>query len=171
MSRLFLRVCPIIQYNSLPLKAFSSMSAPQSKRQRVDSPHYELLYHPGIPGRGEFIRLMFEAAEIKYSDPANEDPPSEAGLNGYSIVKDICDPESLGDDDGNPPVLAPPALRVKGAGKSGKALVVHQTPAIMEYLGKRLGLAGQDEVENVWVSQIALTALDMNNECHDTHRK
>lgn len=146
------------------------MSASQAKRQRTD-PEYELLYHPEIPGRGEFIRLMFEAARVSYSDPANSDPPSDSGMNGYALVQAISDPESVGDDDGNPPAFAPPALRHYGAGKGGKALVIHQTPVIMSYLGGRLGLAGQDEIESVWVSQVAHTALDMNNECHDTHRK
>lgn len=35
-------------------------------------PQYELLYHPGIPGRGEFVRLVFEAAGIAYKDISNE---------------------------------------------------------------------------------------------------
>lgn len=34
-------------------------------------PHYELLYHPGIPGRGEFIRLALEATHTPYTDVAN----------------------------------------------------------------------------------------------------
>lgn len=142
------------------------MSAPGSKQQRTDS-EFELLYHPGIPGRGEFIRLMFEAAGVEFSDPANENPPNDSGPNGYALVQAI----SSADSDGNPPAFAPPALRHKGAGMDGKSLLVHQTPAIMSYLGGRLGLAGQDEAQNVWVNQVALTALDMNNECHDTHRQ
>jgi glutathione S-transferase len=40
-------------------------------------PPYELLYWPGIPGRGEFIRLAFEAAGVSYKDVANE---SEDGV-------------------------------------------------------------------------------------------
>jgi glutathione S-transferase len=35
-------------------------------------PAYEVLYWPGIPGRGEFIRLAFEAAGVSYKDVANE---------------------------------------------------------------------------------------------------
>jgi hypothetical protein len=34
---------------------------------------YELLYWPGIPGRGEFIRLVFEAASVSYKDVSNEE--------------------------------------------------------------------------------------------------
>lgn len=143
-----------------------TMSAPEPKQQRTDS-EFELLYHPGIPGRGEFIRLMFDAAGVRFSDPANENPPNDSGPNGYALVQAI----SSADNDGNPPAFAPPALRHRGAGKDGKSLLIHQTPAIMSYLGGRLGLAGQNEAQNVWVNQVALTALDMNNECHDTHRQ
>jgi glutathione S-transferase len=41
-------------------------------------PQYELLYWPGIPGRGEFIRLAFEAAGVSYKDVSNasKDGPS-----------------------------------------------------------------------------------------------
>jgi glutathione S-transferase len=39
----------------------------------MSHPAYELLYWPGIPGRGEFIRLAFEAAGVPYTDVANSD--------------------------------------------------------------------------------------------------
>lgn len=42
-----------------------------SNKARTNPP-YELLYWPTIPGRGEFIRLAFEAAGVSYTDPANE---------------------------------------------------------------------------------------------------
>ncbi|KAL1297087.1 hypothetical protein AAFC00_004671 [Neodothiora populina] len=145
------------------------MSAHEAKRQRTQSVDYELLYHPQIPGRAEFIRLLFKASGVEFTDPANEDPPNESGLNGYALVQAACSPRSLGDEEGNPPAFAPPALRHRQAGKDGKSLVIHQTPTIMSYLGGRLGLAGESEIESVWINQIALTALDMNNECHDTH--
>ncbi|KAI8943516.1 hypothetical protein NX059_001513 [Plenodomus lindquistii] len=126
-------------------------------------PPYELLYHPGIPGRGEFIRLVFEAAGVSYKDVANE---SEEGAGSvYALI----DAASTGDDNGNPPPFAPPALRVPGEGKDGKALVIYQTPAILAYLGDRLNLAGADEAEKAWIMGHALTALDLNNEAHDTH--
>jgi len=144
------------------------MSAPEAKRQRTE-PEYELLYHPGIPGRGEFVRLLFEAAGVPYKDPANEDPPNDSGANGYALVQAASSPESTGDEDGNPPAFAPPALRHYGAGKNGKALLIHQTPNIMLYLGGKLGLAGSDEAEKYWVNQVALTALDLSNEIHDSH--
>lgn len=151
-------------------KTLATMSsAPEAKRQRTEL-EYELLYHPGIPGRGEYVRLMFEAKGVKFQDTANENPPNDSGPNGYAAVKEVMSPDSIGDEDGNPPVFAPPALRHHGVGKNGKALVIQQTPNIMLYLGNRIGLAGGDEAEKYWVNQIALTALDLSNEAHDSHR-
>ncbi|KAL1639271.1 hypothetical protein SLS58_008113 [Diplodia intermedia] len=139
------------------------MSAPEAKRQRTQ-PTYELLYHPGIPGRGEYIRLVLEAAGTPYSEPARE-----KGKAGYDAVLATCSPSSTGDADGNPPVFAPPALRVPGAGRDGKALVIAQTPNIIQYLAPKVGLAPADEADALHASQIMLTALDLSNETHDSH--
>ncbi|KAM0719624.1 hypothetical protein Q7P37_003754 [Cladosporium fusiforme] len=126
-------------------------------------PQYELLYHPSIPGRGEFIRLCFEATGVPYTDIANEKE------NGYATVQKICMNDSLESDTSNPPVFAPPALRVPGAGKDGAPLVIAQTPNILMYLAERLGLVPDDEASTYHVYQLAFTALDLNNEIHDTH--
>ncbi|EUC40760.1 hypothetical protein COCMIDRAFT_9410 [Bipolaris oryzae ATCC 44560] len=129
-----------------------------AKKARTHPP-YELLYWPGIPGRGEFIRLAFEAAGVSYKDPANEpDGP------GAKVVASLTSGA-----DGNPPVFAPPALKVPGEGKDGAPLLIYQTPAILSYLGDRLGLAGEDEVDKMTALSHTLTALDLNNETHDTH--
>ncbi|MCJ1305530.1 hypothetical protein MMC08_008344 [Hypocenomyce scalaris] len=137
------------------------MSAPASKRQRT-SPSYELLYHPGIPGRGEYIRLAFEAAGTPYTDVAND------SRNGYSQVQKVMSLKT-GDSDGNPPIFAPPALRVPEEGKDGKTLLISQTPNILLYLGPKLGLVPEDEVGRLHVNQLTLTALDLSNEAHDVH--
>jgi glutathione S-transferase len=81
----------------------------------------------------------------------------------------LIDDQSTGDDDGNPPVFAPPALRVRGEGKNGKDLLIYQTPSILYYLGDKLDLGGDHSAEKVWVLSHALTALDFTNETHDTH--
>lgn len=126
-------------------------------------PRYELLYHPGMPGRGEFIRLAFEAAGAPYVDVANESD------QGYSTVQQVCMNQGLESVDGNPPIFSPPALKVAGAGKDGSALLISQTPNILFYLGERLSLVPGDEAGRYHVNQVALTALDLNNEIHDTH--
>lgn len=151
-----------------------------TKRQRTGDSHpvYELLYHPVIPGRGEFIRLAFEATGTPYHDIAND---STSG--GYNTVQKICiNPTSLESDDGNPPVFAPPALRVTtetGGSQKKKVLIISQTANILIYLGEKLGLVptgsegvGSDEEgeeAKFYIQQLALTALDLSNEIHDTH--
>lgn len=127
------------------------------------STQYELLYHPTIPGRGEFIRLAFEATGTEYVDVAN------ASDDGYDRVRAILD---FHEKQGTvPPVFAPPALRVAAGRLDDAPLLIHQTPNILLYLGERLGLtpAGKDETGRMYVHQLALTALDLNNEIHDTH--
>ncbi|KAH8712138.1 glutathione S-transferase [Phaeosphaeriaceae sp. PMI808] len=134
-----------------------------STKKANTHPPYELLYWPGIPGRGEFIRLAFEAAGVSYKDTANEK------ADGVGAVVSVISPTSTSDSDSNPPVFAPPALRIPGEGKDGKVLLLYQTPSILSYLGDRLGLAGSGEVEKAWILSHTLTALDLNNEAHDTH--
>ncbi|KAJ4401697.1 hypothetical protein N0V91_007738 [Didymella pomorum] len=132
-----------------------------NKKARTNPP-YELLYWPGIPGRGEFIRLAFEAAGVSYTDIGNE---SEDGIKE---VTSLIDASSTG-TAGNPPPFAPPALRIPGAGPSSNPLIIYQTPSILSYLGPKLSLAGSNEAEAQWILSHTLTALDLNNEAHDTH--
>lgn len=139
------------------------MSQPSSSKKQRTLPTYELLYHPGIPGRGEFIRLAFEATGTAYKDIANE------SKEGYSTVQKICMNTGLESEADNPPVFSPPALRVPGGGKDGEASIISQTPNILLYLGEKLGLVPEDEAGRMYVNQLTLTALDLNNEIHDSH--
>lgn len=139
-----------------------AMSGPAAKKQKTH-PNYELIYWPGIPGRGEYIRLPLEASGVAYSDPANEKK------DGMKQVTALIDQKSMADEDGNPPAFAPPGLRVPGAGKDGKSLLIHQTPTILQYLGPQIGMAPDDEAGRLHVSQMMQTALDLSNETHDVH--
>lgn len=167
----------------------------------TSTPKYELLYHPGIPGRGEFIRLALESQKIPYTDIANPSSSSSSSAheNGYATVQRICmNPHALESEAGNPPVFSPPGLRVCFASKGGegregeegnrKTLVISQTPNILIYLGEKIpGLVGGEvkgkgtgkgedddeeeerEKKKFWIQQLMMTALDLNNEVHDTH--
>jgi glutathione S-transferase len=86
-----------------------------------------------------------------------------------NAITSLISSDSTGDSDLNPPAFAPPALRIPGEGKNGKALLLYQTPSILTYLGDKLGLAGDDDTEKAWILSHTLTALDLNNEAHDTH--
>lgn len=135
-----------------------------AKKQRT-RPTYTLLYHPGIPGRGEYIRLALEASNTPYTDLAVEKK------DGYAEVQQACMNKGLESEAGNPPIFAPPALRIVGGRDDGGTLVISQTPNILDYLGGRVGMAGDagKEDEKYFVAEVALTALDLSNEVHDSH--
>jgi len=119
---------------------------------------YNLVYWPGIPGRGEHIRLALEEAAADYTDTAFTE-------GGVSEVLEFV--HGKAPDDGiNPPPCAPPIL------KHGD-LVISQTPNILLYLGPRLGLVpdnNEDPDALYRINGLALTALDgLSNEPHDCH--
>ncbi|ROV94048.1 hypothetical protein VMCG_08250 [Cytospora schulzeri] len=137
-----------------------SSTTPAAKRQKSnkDTP-YHLIYWPGIPGRGEHVRLALEEAGATYTDTAHI-------KDGVNEVLALIDAKHTGDDL-NPPICAPPVL------KHGD-LVINQTPNILLYLGPKLGLApspGGDDEDGIYVvNELALTALDgLSNEPHDCH--
>ncbi|PWN42513.1 hypothetical protein IE81DRAFT_347440 [Ceraceosorus guamensis] len=109
---------------------------------------YKLKYWPTIPGRGEYVRLAFRAANVAFSD---DDDVSE--------LKSFITPRA-----GH---FAPPVLEME---ENGKSFSLSQTPAILAYLAPRLGLAGDgSEEDRAAVNAITLTILDLSNETHDTH--
>jgi glutathione S-transferase len=163
---------PILQLRTLSSHCIITLSTPQTNpihpnrtmpetRSSHPPPTYDLLYHPGIPGRGEFIRLAFEATRTPYTDMSNS---SKARIRE---VYAACSPDALG-SPGHPPALCPPMLRVRGA-PGAEELLVSQTPNILLYLGRRIGLAGEGETDEIMVNGLALTALDLNNEVHESH--
>ncbi|PNY27014.1 Glutathione S-transferase [Tolypocladium capitatum] len=131
----------------------STMSTPDAKRVKPnnDDAPYELVYWPGIPGRGELIRLLLEEAGAPYSDN-----------KAITTVLGYMSPDNKGDAT-NPPVFAPPVL------KHGN-LFINQTPNILLYLAPRLGLAPAEGNALFHLNEIVLTIIDgLVNEAHDTH--
>ena len=134
---------------------------PDNKRSKTgDSPAYELIYWPGIPGRGEFVRLLFEEAQVAYTDTAQDRAPDKT----VELVMSHIEGDADAAGKTNPPVLAPPAL-VHGGN------VISQTPNILQYLAPRLGLLPKDDENTGWkLNEIVLTLLDgFVAELHDTH--
>lgn len=101
---------------------------------------YELFYWKGLPGRGEFVRLAFEATGTAFEQ---SDKLSQ-----------------LDTEDWRP--FAPPILRHEGK-------LIGQTSAILRYLGPRLGLAGAGEADALWVDQMQMTIMDCTAEAHNVH--
>jgi glutathione S-transferase len=115
------------------------------------SAKYQLWYWPGIPGRGEFVRLSLEAGGIPYEDVA-----IEAGDEG--LVKLSADVDRRRDT----PSFAPPYLVADG-------MTIGQTANILLYLGEKYGLAPADTAGRLWTNQCQLTIADLVLEAHDTH--
>jgi glutathione S-transferase len=136
----------------------ASSPAPKRQKRADDATPYELIYWPGLPGRGEHVRLCFEEAGVAYSDSAR-------GKEGAKPVVALMQPTHLGEGD-NPPIFAPPVLR------HGE-LLISQLPNILLYLGPRLGLVPDETADGLGryrVNELALTALDgFSNEVHDCH--
>jgi len=111
---------------------------------------YELYYWPGIPGRGEFVRLAMEEAAADYVDVARE-------KGGMKKLLDLL----AGKQIEHAP-FAPPFL------KAGK-LVIGQTANILLYLGPRHGLVPANEAGRLWTHELQLTMADFLVQIHDTH--
>jgi glutathione S-transferase len=120
---------------------------------RSTPPRYELFYWPGLQGRGEFVRLAFEAAGVVYVDVGRLPPPR--GGSGR-IARLISEP--------GPWLvpLGPPALRHGGT-------LVAQTAAILQWVAPRLGLVPRDEASRLRAHQLQLTIADLVAEAHDVH--
>ena len=115
---------------------------------------YDLYYWPMIPGRGEYPRLVLEAAGVAYRDVARL-PETEGG--GIAAMQAFIDGEN-----GHLPPFAPPFL-VDGD------LVVSQAAEISILVGERHGLAPKGEAERLFARSIALTTADLVAEAHDVH--
>lgn len=115
---------------------------------------YELHYWPTIQGRGEFVRLALEAAGSDYLDVARG---GEGEGQGMPAMTHFLESPQV-----KYPPFAPPFL------VDGKR-IIGQTAAILLYLGPRLGLAGKNERQQLWIHQLQLTIADAVAEVHDTH--
>ncbi|MDQ0318338.1 glutathione S-transferase [Pararhizobium capsulatum DSM 1112] len=111
---------------------------------------YELYYWDGIPGRGEFVRLALEYARADYVDVARMNGGTEQLL---ALMKG---------ENANVVPFAPPFL------KDGEILVSH-VANILLYLGSRLGLAPESEIERLTANGLQLTITDFVAEVHDCH--
>ena len=109
---------------------------------------YDLWYWPGIPGRGEFVRLALEAGGIDYRDRAREE-------GSAALVKDMAARKAK-----RP--FAPPYL-VAGD------LCIAQTANILKFLAGRHPL-GPVTGDDCWFAhQLQLTIADVVAEAHNVH--
>ena len=102
--------------------------------------HY---WGPTFKGRGEFVRLLFEAAGVKYTE--NNDGGKIVALNdmGGSLGEGLNYPSRF------PPVVTGP-----------DGYVCSQTPAILWSLGRKFGMSPDDERNQTLAMQLNITASD-----------
>ncbi|NKC13852.1 MAG: glutathione S-transferase [Gammaproteobacteria bacterium] len=115
---------------------------------------YELIYWPGLPGRGEFVRLVLEDAGVTCKDLARMQGDVSKGTEWVAKVR-----SGLG---AGSKAFAPPILR-KGE------LVLAQTAVICDFLARRHGLIAADEERQLMARSLMLTVLDGVDEAHNTH--
>ncbi len=115
---------------------------------------YELYYWPGLPGRGEFVRLALEDAGAAYVDVARK--PENEGGGSRAVLR------AIKETSGAFRPFAPPIL------KDGELWLSH-TALILDYLGTRHGLCPADEQARWQARQLQLTLTDFISETHDTH--
>jgi len=126
------------------------MAQQQQQRQHKnrDEEPWNLYYWPAIPGRGEFVRLLFEEAQVPYVDVGR--------VEGWEKVRDFV----YGARDGFP-VAAPPVIQ-RGD------VILAQSMNICLYLAEKYGLCPQGD-QKYMANQLALTLADFVQEVHDTH--
>ncbi|MFW6300043.1 MAG: glutathione S-transferase [Oceanicaulis sp.] len=113
---------------------------------------YLLYYWPGLPGRGEFVRLVLAEGAADWTDVALDGAPEDA-----PDLSDVLEDASLHHSPFAPPLL-----------QHGETLIA-QTPLICYYLAQRLDLAPDYEAEQRFALQCALTIADLVVEAHDVH--
>ncbi len=99
----------------------------------------ELVYWPGLPGRGEFVRLVLEQLNVPFVD-------SRSAERVIAIQKQGT-------------AYAPPYLLVDGK-------VFNQTASIAAQLAEKHGWTVAGTFEEL---QLALFIMDIVAEVHDTH--
>ncbi len=110
---------------------------------------YQLWYWPDIPGRGEFVRLALEAAEIDYEDMARE-------KGAEALVEDMASRTGF-------KPFAPPYLVVDDG------FCIAQTAHILAFLADRHDFgAGELEID-LQLIQLQLDVTDLVAEVHSVH--
>ncbi|KQT84019.1 glutathione S-transferase [Aurantimonas sp. Leaf443] len=121
----------------------------------VHADSVDLYYWPAIPGRGEYVRLVLEAAGVPYRDVARL--PEEKGGGVHAMLAFLQSSER------HPAPFAPPVL-VESDGT-----LLWQSALITAHLGEKHGLAPADAPSRLAARAIAMTIADFVDEVHDTH--
>jgi glutathione S-transferase len=110
---------------------------------------YQLWYWPSIPGRGEFVRLALEAAEVEYEDMARE-----KGVE--ALIEDLQSRTGI-----RP--FAPPYLVIDDD------FCIAQTANILAILADRHDFGAGELETDLQLIQLQLDVTDMVAEVHNVH--
>ena len=122
---------------------------------------WTLLYHGGgksFKGRGEFIRIMLEDAQVDY-DYTGDNLYGPTGMmdcfrgSAEAVLKDDAD-STLSN-----PIFFPPAIRHCPA-DGGEEVLINQVGACMIYVGDVLGYSPSSPKERAIANAILLNAMD-----------
>ena len=108
----------------------------------------QLWYWPDIPGRGEFIRVALEAAEVEYADMARE-------KGAEALLEDMASRSGIAP-------LAPPYI-IDGD------LCLGQTAHILAVLADRYGFGAGELATDLQLIQLQLDVSDIVAEVHAVH--
>jgi glutathione S-transferase len=134
---------------------------------QTKAPPYRLHYWPFLQGRGEFVRLVLEYAELPYIDVAR-DPRSHAtqapepNQGGVAELAALFRGETANNGE-RFPVFAPPILELENK------QLISQVANILLFLGRRHGLLEDEPLAIAHANQLQLTIADIVAEIHDTH--
>ena len=109
----------------------------------------QLWYWPSIPGRGEFVRLALEAAEVEYEDMARE-------KGAEALIEDLQSRTGI-----RP--LAPPYLVID------EDFCIGQTAHILAYLADRHDFGAGELETDLQLIQLQLDVTDIVAEVHNVH--
>jgi glutathione S-transferase len=113
---------------------------------------YALYYWNALPGRGEFVRLLFVDAGVDWIEVAR-DPNGEGSAAVVAARRGLL---------GGLPPYAPPILQVG-------SLVISQTANICAFVAARHGLVDEDPGRRAEALGLQMTIADVVSEVHDTH--
>lgn len=142
---------------------------------------FTLHYWPVIPGRGEFIRLAFESVQYPYKENNNTATKAFPDHFAVPLLEIENAPNLQNSKSSNKSQKTQQGQDAKKASTNNpnQSVYISQTAVILSYLAPILGLDGisslneQDPqaiaIRRAQVLQLTATALDLNNEVHDTH--
>ncbi|MEN3794425.1 glutathione S-transferase [Fulvimarina sp. MAC3] len=114
----------------------------------------DLYYWPGIPGRGEYVRLVLEAGGVPYRDVVRLPEDEGGGMAAMTAY--------LEGRKGYPIPFAPPFIIDDG-------VLISQTALCCAHVAEKCDLAPKQEADRAFALSIAVTTADFAAEAHDTH--